>query len=969
MGWLKKYQEGGTIKAQGGKSFEDITRIKTVTSLNNYSSDATLMKQIKKENSNNPLYRYYDDKTIQWMLNNFVKNDSKNLLPTAQKGGRTPIYVTDPKDPLKMAYDDSLKLHNYGLQAEKYFKTNIEPILRHGKQNPSRELELVDDAIRLWNGKNRGGILPKAQSGITTAENFNAQWIDSPKYKEMLEKSAGMNSSVYDAARKIALKNTTVKRSENSTLVPGEKVSGLSVIGSNKFPVITTARVDSKYNSSGILVPGEKDIDTAIHELSHASDYNGTLIPSIDQNKINSYAAKDIYTSPAILDNFKNKNINELQQKQIVNDVWDSTTRDTVNKQMKYVGDPSETRARLNSIRAHSKRNNIYNPFTQFINPEQLNKINIDSLSDLRMIYTDAEIVDLLNSVSKTDNNQQLPIAQSGGSFEAITGIKPIKSLTNVASTTALPINKQKTLAQQQLERIQAEAAYLNQGRVPTAAERAATIIKNRNYAASNPYSKVNEQGDLVPKQYNRSVAGTPDYGSRAKANDKFMDHAANALEAASYVTGAGELYGTYKNIMKGAVKGAKSLSSTGIDELGVYTQQGDKKLYQLGEGFGDIQPLPKTTRSYPSSQELGIQKAIAKGQFSKQELLGARNFMTPREKEIFDLYTKTSSKFNWKPGADNTEYFNELSKLAKDNGISMDELLQSSLTILRKIHGNKAKKLGDFYNLHIIDPKFPESGARKIVGESENLLSSVDRSTKSIVPLGDNQIWSEAQRKRMNIIDNMIDNLPPEQRAKFIKISQIDNKRMYNSVVGEPYTGAEAFKTITPTSSGRIPKNIKSGLTNTSTGNSNGVFNTGQPNSTISNVSGTTSNTGINIPNSLKNIEQGIINKSKSVSSIDNVENSYPSYNTDIDYSEVLKPKKSLISKLVGTAMSPAVLANNEFTRQLMDAIRKAEPEDVNTKNIRDNLLKIFPGFKEKTLISPKEQGGTIKNNWLNKY
>lgn len=141
------------------------------------------------------------------------------------------------------------------------------------------------------------------------------------------------------------------------------------------------------------------------------------------------------------------------------------------------------------------------------------------------------------------DQVREIPIAQQGKLVNPFGDPREL-ARQNVASSTYVPINKQKPLAQQQLEKIQAEAAYLNQGTVPTAAQRATSVAKNKAYAAANPYAKVNKQGDLVPKQYDRSVAGTPDYGSRAADNDKAIGHAEGALEAASIVMPGARLVG-----------------------------------------------------------------------------------------------------------------------------------------------------------------------------------------------------------------------------------------------------------------------------------------------------------------------------------------------------------------------------------------------------------------------------------------
>ncbi len=142
------------------------------------------------------------------------------------------------------------------------------------------------------------------------------------------------------------------------------------------------------------------------------------------------------------------------------------------------------------------------------------------------------------------DQVREIPVAQQGKLVNPFGDPRDLVTRNSSESTQAPVIPKQEELAQQQLKRIQDQAVYLNQAKVPTAAQRATSVAKNKAYAAANPYAKVNEQGDLVPKQYDRSIAGTPDYGSQAGRNDKALDHAMGAIDAASLVMPAGQLIG-----------------------------------------------------------------------------------------------------------------------------------------------------------------------------------------------------------------------------------------------------------------------------------------------------------------------------------------------------------------------------------------------------------------------------------------
>lgn len=60
-----------------------------------------------------------------------------------------------------------------------------------------------------------------------------------------------------------------------------------------------------------------------------------------------------------------------------------------------------------------------------------------------------------------------------------------------------------------------------------------------RNFVNANPYSKLDEQGNIVPTQYDRAVTGVPDKGSPADKMKKGLNVAYDGLEAASYVVPA----------------------------------------------------------------------------------------------------------------------------------------------------------------------------------------------------------------------------------------------------------------------------------------------------------------------------------------------------------------------------------------------------------------------------------------------
>jgi hypothetical protein len=121
-------------------------------------------------------------------------------------------------------------------------------------------------------------------------------------------------------------------------------------------------------------VPDNNFADTSVHEISHTSDWNGKLMPMSDKNLIESYGKNAADTK------FNN-----------------------------YVKDATETRARLNSLRYQMKNQGIYDPFTEkatidmFDSYKPLDNSSYDALEQLRGVYSDDEILNMINTISRKE--------------------------------------------------------------------------------------------------------------------------------------------------------------------------------------------------------------------------------------------------------------------------------------------------------------------------------------------------------------------------------------------------------------------------------------------------------------------------------------------------------------------------------------------------------------------------------------
>ncbi len=229
------------------------------------------------------------------------------------------------------------------------------------------------------------------------SEKFLKGWMNSPMYNKMVNESIKKSPNTNDEILKqISREDQLNKMIQNpKSFITGD-------LNSDK-PWYNSDRIMGEYNRDDYNITIDKNIDndklfeTAVHELSHATDLAGGNIPRADVEKMWKYQKQREQEKGKLTKFFDNEEFNT------------------------YVGRPTETRARLNSIRALGKEQGVYNPFTEKIDKSKLDKIkspNIirdSQLDQLRKIYNDDQIIDLLNSVSKNDSNKLIPEAQDGG--------------------------------------------------------------------------------------------------------------------------------------------------------------------------------------------------------------------------------------------------------------------------------------------------------------------------------------------------------------------------------------------------------------------------------------------------------------------------------------------------------------------------------------------------------------------------
>lgn len=200
------------------------------------------------------------------------------------------------------------------------------------------------------------------------------QWMHSSQYRLMLR------DKKIQKERLLCLKFTTcVEQDSSNRNLPSEDMGNTVV---DFYDNVTISHI---YIRSTLSYEVKQAIE--VHELSHASDAAGSLIPQRDSFLLISKAVS--------FDDQEDFALKDTCVRYImVTKVW-----------YNYITDITEIRARLNVIRKLCFDNNIYNPFTEKITLKELEflKTVIDGtgdMNDLFSIYTDEDLVIILNTVS-----------------------------------------------------------------------------------------------------------------------------------------------------------------------------------------------------------------------------------------------------------------------------------------------------------------------------------------------------------------------------------------------------------------------------------------------------------------------------------------------------------------------------------------------------------------------------------------
>ena len=137
------------------------------------------------------------------------------------------------------------------------------------------------------------------------------------------------------------------------------------------------------------------------HEFGHA--------------ETDSYAGKEFYPSDNV-----STNLSSVEKK-----IFENNKKNPISKMGKYVLDPKEAKSDLNSIRYNLYKIKNYNPSTGkyntkdgLFNKEMIEKVKNDAiLKRMKEAYGEDGLINVMNTIAQTENNNDIFRAQNGGIY------------------------------------------------------------------------------------------------------------------------------------------------------------------------------------------------------------------------------------------------------------------------------------------------------------------------------------------------------------------------------------------------------------------------------------------------------------------------------------------------------------------------------------------------------------------------
>jgi hypothetical protein len=278
--------------------------------------------------------------------------------------------------------------------------TQNQPVYKPGVFNKNINQKVVADNVNVFN--NKSTLIKTQNAQLNTSKiKRNPIWIDNLKNNpiQINDISSGasnqsnvdfynnwINSPMFNSmTQSIPLADKNKLKQSVKSSNPAFESNDLRLFGNGVIGLSPDKALSHNLDiHEGAYV--KKDLDSnkkayvLYHELSHQFDDNGKNIPT--------------YYNQLIENNYNNKK---------------STDR------LNYIGIPTETRARLNTIRKQAHDNKIYDVLNKPATQEDLKKLqNIDPYKDLKERYDENDILFLLNNIAKNKNKNSIQTGLNG---------------------------------------------------------------------------------------------------------------------------------------------------------------------------------------------------------------------------------------------------------------------------------------------------------------------------------------------------------------------------------------------------------------------------------------------------------------------------------------------------------------------------------------------------------------------------
>jgi hypothetical protein len=276
-----------------------------------------------------------------------------------------------------------------------------------------------------------------AQDGekVMKGKEYVEQWMNSPMYKQMLEKSA--QGPELERISKGRISNLSVPTNVSTDIF----LHGTGTLGQKQHRIRTmfNATVPERDEMIKILQtsvdnPKDKEAKRRAEEVMQpvVTGWNIGMNPVLKPGTLDYEATLAHEYGHTTDDPFVSKLPHQMSKKELMSqDLSSYIPKSDIEKMQsyyqgkvnddftKYVSKPQETRQYLTSLRYLGKTQGVYDPFTEKITPEQYKRIKPTEFNDpagtLRNIYTDEQIIDMLNSISKKQNvSDRVSTAQNG---------------------------------------------------------------------------------------------------------------------------------------------------------------------------------------------------------------------------------------------------------------------------------------------------------------------------------------------------------------------------------------------------------------------------------------------------------------------------------------------------------------------------------------------------------------------------